>query len=200
MKVTLTAAERDQAIQHAKRVIADSGRRQLRNAHGLKADSLTGDQLTILGTLGEWAAAKGLGKPFPTGNISNFGGADLPPNIGVRTVDSPDKRLWIRSADPSRFYYVLVLALGHGKFELRGYIRGGDAKDQPRWLNDAKNGRELVWWVPVPALRPVHELLADTGLTDDAPAPARVPKSVGQTDWEPVVTVDAINWGWSYDR
>lgn len=121
-----------------------------KNNHGYGGESAW--DVDIEGACAELAVAKAINRYWQAG-IDTFKGGDVG-HLQVRMSKRRDASLIIRKDDPDEQIYFLVTGESP-KFQIRGWIRAGDAKD-PRFLREP-NGRELAWFVPQTALKPVPQ-------------------------------------------
>jgi hypothetical protein len=139
------AAVRVGALRHWEAV-----RGGMADCHGFEGD---GWGVHIEGALGEMAAAKSL-NIYWDGSVNTFKADDLA-GIQVRTRSQESYELIVRPSDSDNAAYVLVTGK-YGKYDVRGWIRGKDAKRE-EWL--ANHGsRPPAYFVPHQALKPIEEL------------------------------------------
>ncbi len=155
--------------------------RGLKAGHGFGAESNTdaAAAIDILGAEGEYAVAKALGLPMPD-TVNTFKLPDLPGRLQVRASNHPKCHLLVRPKDADGDSYVLVQALGGGRFDVLGWLPGRAAK-RPEY-EYAKNGRPPVYLVPRQKLRRVEDLL-----------PAR-PKPAARAPVVRELSAEEISW------
>jgi len=131
--------------------------RGLKAGHGFGAESNTdaAAAIDILGAEGEYAVAKALGLPMPD-TVNTFKLPDLPGRLQVRASNHPKCHLLVRPKDADGDNFILVQALGGGRYDVLGWLPGRAAKR--REFEYAKNGRPPVYLVPRGKLRAVDDL------------------------------------------
>ncbi len=120
-------------------------------AHGAGASNDW--QIHIEGCLGEFAAAKELGR-FPFG-MPVFRGSDLGGNLEVRTRSASWYDLILHPEDHDDARYVLVTGV-NGEYDVRGWILGRDGKLDKYWADPA--GGRPAFFVPQKALQPLSAI------------------------------------------
>lgn len=118
----------------------------------------------VEGAIGEYAAAKALGKCWsPAVGILDTNTGDLS-GVHVKATTRTDGSLIVRPHDPPELPYVLAilrLTDRDGMFvTLPGWIQGSDARDDRYWRDrDPRRGvHRAAWFVPQSDLRPLSEL------------------------------------------
>ena len=150
--VTLTENYRSMG-EHLGHVRQDEAHRmRLRDKHGFNGDGLN---VHVEGAMGEIAAAEVLGVFFKE-TVNSFKDADLP-HVQVRTRSKHHYDLNIRPGDGTNYFYVLVTG-AEGRYCVRGWIWGREAKENDAWYQDIGNARPMAWWVPQTALYDMAEL------------------------------------------
>ncbi|HWP39514.1 hypothetical protein [Fontivita pretiosa] len=124
--------------------------RGLPDHHGARHDS--GWQYHIEGACGELALAKFLNL-YWDGSVNTFRRPDLGSCIQVRTRTRHDYDLIIRDGDDLRHLFVLVTG-SCPHYAIRGYLPGQSVLGRSDW-RQSYGGREVAWFVPAAALRPV---------------------------------------------
>ena len=108
--------------------------------------------IDIQGVCGELAVAKAINRYWQPSVNTFHGVPDIAPDIEVRCTDKPDNCLVVRDNDPDDRWYFLVIGVPP-KFDVKGYIRGSDAKED-QWKRNP-GGHRPAWFVPQSQLRPV---------------------------------------------
>lgn len=108
----------------------------------------------ILGALGECAFAKATNR-YWSGSVNTFKSGGDVGSIQVRTRARHDHDLIVRNQDKDEDIFVLVTG-GPGSFDVRGWVRGKDAKHAEFVANHGGHGE--AYFVPRRALRPPEEL------------------------------------------
>lgn len=156
MKITLSWSEVFVAAEMGVRRQARAYREGYRDDYG--RGMAPGWTEHIEGAAGELVVARLLNQ-YPDLSSDSFKGADLGSRIQVRTrcdLGSKGTDLGIRPTDDNAA--VFVLAVGHiPTFDVRGWIRGGEAK-RPEWFQKFQKGGG-VYFVPASALKPIEELM-----------------------------------------
>lgn len=151
--VALSWAELNQAALVGVRRQVQAIREGRKLTHGADGDHAW--TYHIEGAAGEMAVAKVLGR-YWSASVGTFkGDGDVGP-VEVRTRSRHTYDLIVRGDD--RDDAVFVLATGRApNFVVRGWIRGGDAK-QPAYLLDPGNRDAPAWFVPHDQLHPIDTL------------------------------------------
>lgn len=155
--------------------------RGLKAGHGFGAESNTdaAAAIDILGAEGEYAVAKALGLPMPD-TVNTFKLPDLPGRLQVRASNHPKCHLLVRPKDSDGDSYILVQALGGGRFDVLGWLPGRAAK-RDQWKREP-SGRPAIYLVPREHLRRVEALLPAR------PVPAARPPVVRE------LSAEEISW------
>ena len=113
----------------------------------------------ILGASGEMAVAKAFNKYWDF-SVNKFSAGGDVQELQVRTTRYADNPLlMVEPHDKDDALFVLVTGRpGGDAFNLRGYMRGIDAK-QERYWRSISTGRRPKYWVPADVLRDVEELI-----------------------------------------
>lgn len=109
----------------------------------------------VLGALGECAFAKATGR-YWSGSVNTFKAADIGANIQIRTRSQHSYDLIVRDEDSDDDVYVLVTGGPH-EFEVRGWVRGKDAKRPEYQQNYGNYGH--AYFVPQDRLLGIDSLV-----------------------------------------
>jgi len=109
-------------------------------------------RLDVMGTCGEMAVAKLLGKYWPPSVNTFHSVADIGEHIEVRTRSRDDGELIVRPNDALDRWYVLVTGQAP-EMVVRGYIAGFEAV-RDEWVQNP-GGHRPAWFVPQSALKPI---------------------------------------------
>lgn len=151
VQVTLTPTESRAAILTGAERQIDALARGLRDRAGTGDDTWT---LHIEGAAGEMAAAKALGRYWQMPVATFKHGGDVG-DLQIRTRSHHSFELIVR--DDDRDTDVFLLVTGRiPRFQVHGWIRGGDAK-RAEWRKQ-HGEREAAYFVPQNELRPLVEL------------------------------------------
>ena len=108
----------------------------------------------ILGALGECAFAKATNR-YWSGSVNTFKSGGDVGSIQVRTRARHEYELIVRSQDKDEDIFVLVTG-GPSSFDVRGWVRGSEAKDASYVANHGGHGE--AYFVPSRSLRPPEQL------------------------------------------
>lgn len=119
------------------------------------ASKKDGWQLHVEGALGEAAVAKGL-DIFWNGSIGTFSAPDVA-DLQVRSTMWSSGSLIVHKADSSKEIFILVTGV-NGKYVLRGWMYGADAKNDEKYWKDPKKENRYAYFVPQRDLEPMNKL------------------------------------------
>jgi hypothetical protein len=111
-------------------------------------------QMVIEGVLGEGAAAKHY-KTYITA-MGGYGYIDIGGMYEVRVSKDHAQELRIKPEDKNHLPYIYLTGV-NGKYVIRGWIHGKDAK-RKEWFRDYKRPGHKVYWVPHSKLRSPSEV------------------------------------------
>ena len=93
--------------------------------------------------------------------LEDLGGERKPPDVGdglqVRSTDYRSGHLLVHPSDNDQDVFILVVVSGRN-LEIKGWMTGGEAKDEKYWGDKFRNGRP-AYWVPQRDLKPFKSLL-----------------------------------------
>lgn len=120
--------------------------RGYRDKHGAEVfGAQRGRDISVLGALGEAAAAKALGLPYTPGQFHDLG-ADGVGDFEIRTTEKHSNSLIIREADPERIF-ILVTTEDRRTYIVQGWMPSKAARLNASWRR-APGGRPPAWFVP----------------------------------------------------
>lgn len=152
---SLNKPELELGLYAAIRRKGESIKANLKDKERCVATSLLNMDADLLGAFGEIAVAKRTGR-YWMGLWNTFGkGADVWPNIQVRTIDNYHKNLIVRPEDSDLDIFVSVVAVEPTVFDVVGWIQGKHAKRDEYW---APKGGDWAWWFPLDSLHKIEAL------------------------------------------
>jgi hypothetical protein len=149
--VTLAPHEIQMGAEVAVRRRVSAIEHGMTDAHGYNGEQAWEQEVTSC--LAEMAVAKCLGR-YWDGGVDTFKRGDVG-RLQVRFTKRTDGRLIIRRSDKQEDVFVLVVGFGPTSFEVVGWIRGSEARED-RWLTNMGNGRPECWAVPRHALKKIE--------------------------------------------
>lgn len=151
--VTLTEAEYARAVNEGNARTNNCLTRGYKDKHGAEQlGAARGRDISVLGCLGETAAAKSLGLAWTPGSFHDLG-ADGVGDFEIRTTERHSNSLIVRPDDHDERIYILVTTEDPQRrtFTVQGWYPCRGAKLRTEFKR-APNGRPAAWFIPASAL------------------------------------------------